>query len=45
MRIALLPLDERPVNTVYPRMIAEIAGVEVILPPFAFALRAANPGP
>jgi hypothetical protein len=33
MRIALLPLDERPVNTVYPRMIAEIAGVEVILPP------------
>jgi hypothetical protein len=33
VKIALLPLDERPVNTRYPRMIAAIAGVEVILPP------------
>jgi hypothetical protein len=33
MRIALLPLDERPVNTRYPQMIAAIAGAEVLLPP------------
>jgi len=33
MKIALMPLDERPVNTRYPRMIAAIAGVEITLPP------------
>lgn len=33
MRIGLLPLDERPVNTRYPQMIAAIAGAEVSLPP------------
>ncbi|GAB4517307.1 MAG: DUF4127 family protein [Anaerolineae bacterium] len=33
MRIALLPLDERPVNTHYPQMIADIAGKTVLLPP------------
>ena len=33
MRIVLLPLDERPVNTRYPRMIADIAGADVVLPP------------
>jgi hypothetical protein len=33
MKIALLPLDERPVNTRYPRQIAAIAGVELRLPP------------
>jgi len=33
MKIALLPLDERPVNTRYPRMIADIAGVDLVLPP------------
>jgi hypothetical protein len=33
VKIALLPLDERSVNTPYPRMIAAIAGVEVVLPP------------
>ncbi|MFM7320687.1 MAG: DUF4127 family protein [Armatimonadota bacterium] len=32
-RIALLPLDERPVNTRYPAMLARIAGAEVVLPP------------
>jgi len=32
-RIALLPLDERPVNTRYPAMLAAIAGAEVVLPP------------
>ncbi len=33
MKICLIPLDERPVNTRYPRLLAEIAGVEVTLPP------------
>jgi len=33
MRIGLLPLDERPVNTRYPAMIARIAGIELQLPP------------
>lgn len=33
MRIGLLPLDERPVNTRYPAMIAAIAGVDLVLPP------------
>jgi hypothetical protein len=35
MKIALIPLDERPVNTRYPRMLADIAGVELLLPPGA----------
>lgn len=34
MRIGLIPLDERPVNSRYPAMIAEIAGVDLVLPPF-----------
>jgi hypothetical protein len=33
MKIGLFPLDERPVNTRYPAMIARIAGVELFLPP------------
>ena len=33
LTIALLPLDERPVNTRYPAMLAEIAGAKVLLPP------------
>ncbi|MFN8503473.1 DUF4127 family protein [Kouleothrix sp.] len=33
MRIGLLPLDERPVNTRYPAMIAAIAGAQLALPP------------
>ncbi|MGC9038312.1 MAG: DUF4127 family protein [Roseiflexus sp.] len=33
MKVGLLPLDERPVNTRYPAMIAAIAGVELVLPP------------
>ena len=31
--IGLLPLDERPVNTRYPAMIAAIAGAELRMPP------------
>ena len=33
MKIGLIPLDERPVNTRYPHMIAQVAGVELFLPP------------
>lgn len=33
MRIGLLPLDERPVNTRYPAMLARVAGIELIEPP------------
>ncbi len=33
MQIGLIPLDERPVNTRYPFMIAPIAGVELVEPP------------
>ena len=33
MKIGLIPLDERPVNTRYPTMIAAIAGVDLRLPP------------
>lgn len=31
--LALLPLDERPVNTRYPQMLGAIGGAEVLLPP------------
>lgn len=37
--IALAPLDERPVNTRYPRMLAAIGGATVLLPPAAIAGR------
>lgn len=33
MNIALLPLDERPVNIRYPQQIAEIAAVQLHVPP------------
>ncbi len=33
MNIGLIPLDERPVNTSYPAMIAAIAGAALALPP------------
>lgn len=33
MKIALVPLDERPVNTRYPSQIAAIVGAEIALPP------------
>lgn len=39
MRIGLLPLDERPVNTRYPAMIAQIAGAQVIEPPLSMLSR------
>jgi hypothetical protein len=33
LTLALLPLDERPVNTRYPQMLGAIAGANVLLPP------------
>lgn len=33
MRIALVPLDERPVNVDLPRQVAAIAGADLLLPP------------
>lgn len=33
MRILLVPMDERPVTTHLPRMVAALAGAEVLLPP------------
>jgi Protein of unknown function (DUF4127) len=44
MRIGLLPLDERPVNTRHPAMIAAIAGAELILPPSELLSRLRQPG-
>jgi hypothetical protein len=46
MRIGLLPLDERPVNTRYPAMIAAITGADLLLPPpgaLSARRRPANP--
>lgn len=45
MRIALIPLDERPVNTRYPAMIAKIAGAAVCLPPTALLSQHRTPAP
>jgi hypothetical protein len=33
LTIALVPLDERPVNTRYPQILGAIAGADVLLPP------------
>lgn len=35
LTVALLPLDERPVNTRYPELLGAIAGAEVLLPPIS----------
>lgn len=42
--IALLPLDERPVNTALPRDVAAVAGVDLALPPPALLPRGREPG-
>lgn len=44
MRIGLIPLDERPANTRYPAMIAEIAGAELALPPADVLSERRRPG-
>lgn len=35
LKLALIPLDERPVNTRYPQMLGAIGGAKVLLPPLA----------
>ncbi len=35
LTLALVPLDERPVNTRYPQMLGAIGGAQVLLPPIA----------
>ena len=32
-RVAVLPMDDRPVNYDYPRYLARAAGLEILLPP------------
>jgi len=44
LRIALLPLDERPVNVTLPRQVAAIAGAELLLPPKAMLPDLRRPG-
>ena len=43
MRVGLIPLDERPATTRYPRMIGSIAGVEVLTPPAALLSKFRQP--
>lgn len=43
-RVALIPLDERPVNTRYPNMIASAAGADVRLPPATLLSQRRQPG-
>ena len=43
MNIGLIPLDERPVNTRFPRMLGAIAGIDVTLPPPALQSRFRKP--
>jgi hypothetical protein len=33
MRIALIPMDSRPVNTLFPERLAQVAGVTLVQPP------------
>lgn len=44
MKIGLLPLDERPVNTRCPRMVAAVGGHELRLPPAGLLSRFRAPG-
>lgn len=44
MRIGLVPLDERPCNKLFPRMIGETAGVSVITPPRGILGKQKQPG-
>lgn len=43
-RILLMPLDERPCNAHYPRYLAPIGGVEVVMPPDEIMPRFRTPG-
>lgn len=43
-RILLMPLDERPCNAWYPRYLAPIAGVELMMPPVEILPNFRTPG-
>ncbi|MGW5349773.1 DUF4127 family protein [Streptomyces sp. NPDC004031] len=43
-RVALLPLDERPACTSLPRMVAAVAGVDLLLPPAGILPSVREPG-
>lgn len=43
LALALVPLDERPVNTRYPQMLGAIGGADVQLPPLAIRGRQRQP--
>ncbi|HEY3415036.1 MAG TPA: DUF4127 family protein [Armatimonadota bacterium] len=43
-RILLMPLDERPCNAWYPRYVAPIGGVELVMPPAEFMPTFRSPG-
>jgi hypothetical protein len=43
-RIGLIPLDERPVNTHYPHMLAQIVGIELFEPDFSILSHRRQPG-
>lgn len=44
MRLALLPLDDRPCHTRFPSRLAEVAGAELLLPPRELLGRFLEPG-
>lgn len=43
-KIIFLPLDERPCNALYPRYLAPIAGIELLMPPADVLPHYRNPG-
>ena len=43
-RIALLPLDDRPCNRIFPRRLADIAGIRLSMPPVRLLGRFTRPG-
>jgi len=44
LRLGLLPLDDRPCNLLFPRRIAQIAGVRLLVPPRRMLGRFTAPG-
>jgi len=44
MKIAFVPLDDRPCNLVFPTQICDCAGVDIISPPKKYLGRFMNPG-
>jgi hypothetical protein len=44
LRVALVPLDDRPCHTRFPQRLAELAGVELLMPPRELLGRFLTPG-